>query len=633
MTAIHPALLPRNVSKLRSSFQPFARRAMAARSWIVFSPAMLAQLTGEEALGMLPVIYATLDPSFIPSPEILDVLPVTDPPTPVPAAEHSMAAISFLSSISSNPLFPRDTFVNLWPRVWQWARFLQLYSDCSATAARADAFYRPVCGILRDFTQHSPTQQIITKTSDIRQVFCTSWKVLVQGFGLDDPSTRLSAIGSCLRGLAIIIRTMKSTTDGDQLSEVLEGCDGSLEVFSSIVIQTVSLCGKHSHTPGSLSSFAGVLMLLDHIYTESPDTLDYMRYGGIISALVSSLDITAVQSSPHPLGLTTLLQLLSASPGYPWVLEAVRAGFLDHVVSTGVRIGSGQVPDLDHFLGLLGTVLPLSLVSCRVVVAMKEAFSRLEAQTRHVNFTRSTLYAKWNDLKALVHERARVLEVWEASGRESFLGCYNLKCDKVDKKQKFRRCSVCNTAAYCSRECQRVDWIDGHRDDCLVFLRGHCEFSSIGLTYRETSFLHALVAADYQRLRLGILRDMITFISTNPNTQFYLCFDYTGSGAVQLTISPLPQLDTPHPHPARVARSGGLLVMHIIRIPHGTPKGTPRSSYMMWPLRATNSRLYEGLVHIARMVGGGLGDAEMRSRLLHLIRETEKDGDYRECHL
>ncbi|KAJ7323516.1 hypothetical protein DFH08DRAFT_887349 [Mycena albidolilacea] len=63
----------------------------------------------------------------------------------------------------------------------------------------------------------------------------------------------------------------------------------------------------------------------------------------------------------------------------------------------------------------------------------------------------------------------KVLDTWELAGRPSFKACDNLKCGKINKKDKFRSCSACHSTSYCSEKCQRVDWLDAHRDVCNSF--------------------------------------------------------------------------------------------------------------------------------------------------------------------
>ncbi|KAJ7342954.1 hypothetical protein DFH08DRAFT_1081927 [Mycena albidolilacea] len=345
-------------------------------------------------------------------------------------------------------------------------------------------------------------------------------------------------------------------------------------------------------------------------------------------SLVSALDIDGV---PPPaegvldrpfeveLYLCSLIQYLNVSPGYPWTVQALQAGLLRHVITSSAKMATAL--DAGKYPELLGTVLLRSLVFYPVIAEMKKSFSQLETLSRSDEFSGSVLYGHWIVLKAFVDERVKALDTWETSGRASSLACDNMECDKVDKKVLSRRCAVCHTAAYCSRECQRADWRDGHRDECHVLLSAHLTYAEIGLHYREKSFIRALLHSDYQRLRVVVSMLMLQFMTENPGASFFVAFDYTGATGVKLsvltvsTLGPAMQI----PHWGRLARAGGRLTLHAIRIGHGA-----NWSNAMLPLRATSSQFFDGLVRIASSING-LQDSQVEALVRDLIETTDKE--------
>ncbi|KAJ7613104.1 hypothetical protein FB45DRAFT_1065210 [Roridomyces roridus] len=196
------------------------------------------------------------------------------------------------------------------------------------------------------------------------------------------------------------------------------------------------------------------------------------------------------------------------------------------------------------------------------------------------------------------------------------------ECDKVDEKKNFRRCSLCNTAAYCSPACQRTDWTDGHREDCHLFRGSVHEFGRGWIAYQERSFIRALVTEDYRRLRVSIAKDTIQFMAKNPDTPFSVCLNYADLYGVEVTGWPLSHFDFLKPHLARVAHSNGRVVIHWIRIPIGAQD----DSVAIWPLRATSLQFHDGLVQISRQViANGLKDEDVEALVQNLIEETSED--------
>ena len=55
-------------------------------------------------------------------------------------------------------------------------------------------------------------------------------------------------------------------------------------------------------------------------------------------------------------------------------------------------------------------------------------------------------------------------EIVSAEASELSIACYNPRCETPDRKAT-NRCSGCNTAQYCCRECQKADW-PRHRPEC-----------------------------------------------------------------------------------------------------------------------------------------------------------------------
>ncbi|KAJ7613107.1 hypothetical protein FB45DRAFT_938963 [Roridomyces roridus] len=417
MTTIHPALLPRNVSLLRHSLQPLARTVMATRSWASIEASQLenlrATLDKKEALGILPALYATLDPLSIPSADILDALPTTNPPSQLPAAESAVITLSFLFSMISNPHFPAAATPDIWPRLCKWVEFLHLYKECftSTTAIYEDAgatLYNPAFNIFSAFLDHLPTRQAMSMTDGVRRVLAAGWKAQLQAGTSGtrhDLCERLFAMGECLRVLSQL-RAVASTTDGAaEFSEILEGCGGSREALLSVLTRTISLITASSKSLGA-STFTALGLFLGQIGHFSITTFQYLLRNGIVSAWMTTLDIE-IPGLPLESKLKPLVTLLSIPPGYRWVQEALRAGLLDYLVSTVTKIGSEPIDDSGHLPTLLGRIFSRSLVFYSVIVEMKEAFSRLENQARDENFIRSTLYPMWANLKVLVDERSQ----------------------------------------------------------------------------------------------------------------------------------------------------------------------------------------------------------------------------------
>ncbi|KAJ7614916.1 hypothetical protein FB45DRAFT_936420 [Roridomyces roridus] len=231
---------------------------------------------------------------------------------------------------------------------------------------------------------------------------------------------------------------------------------------------------------------------------------------------------------------------------------------------------------------LLGLTIPPLLVSYSVIVEMKASFARVEQLAQQVGLSQSLLNPCWGSLKTMVRDRSQLVEGWEASKRTwPPVRCDNLECDQVTLNDAFRRCAGCSTIVYCSRECQRADWIAGHREECHVLLPVHREvITELGMSHRES---------DYYHFRFQICMDIVRLmLQTTSDTPFFVAFDYTRPTGVNVSVLTLDRMGPAEavPHLGRLARGRGRLMLHWIRFGTGSSGCTAP-----FPLRLTSSQL------------------------------------------
>ncbi|KAJ7626204.1 hypothetical protein FB45DRAFT_1085127 [Roridomyces roridus] len=620
MTTIHPAFLPRNISRLPLSLQRFARLAKSQGSWkgeTASTPIhyQFSSTVPEETLGLLPVIYSHLDPSLIPSFD-------DDLSTVLNSMASAMRDWAYLERALRSPRFPLAATMELWPRVWAWMEWVCIctYDFNLVNAPQvAASFLRPAFEVVIKFSGHTPTQLAMTSNPGLHRVIAVAWARQVEDFDAKgDVDTQFGNIAAALRAFSTV-----QTSDGHGFSEILDGCGGR-NPFCLTLTRTLDLATRYSTFPGSRVSttVAGAHFLLEHIHTVSSDTLPYILSHGLIPALVSALGVVGSPSDePIPWAVWSLPNLLRVGLVYPWVEQALQAGLLNQVISWGSKRGT-NVEHVENFPKLLEDVLPQTLVHPSSILEMKKGFASVELPSSNREFARSAFYAPWNKLKVLSDERSRVLEVWEAEGRPSFMVCYNLECGKVStNRDGFRRCSDCRTAAYCSEACQRADWPVGHRKECRFHPEARLELAQIGFHHNGRAFLRNLLRMDYLRLRVPIAEEMVRFMSENPDTPLIVEFDYT-HGTAQFGVLPLSNLDPKilSPYSQRLARAAGRLVAHTIRFGCGS-----HTFHALWPLYASTSEFLDGLKEIASTAKGA-EDAELEPRVVEFIEKTDGNG-------
>ncbi|KAJ7900572.1 hypothetical protein B0H14DRAFT_2671168 [Mycena olivaceomarginata] len=204
-------------------------------------------------------------------------------------------------------------------------------------------------------------------------------------------------------------------------------------------------------------------------------------------------------------------------------------------------------------------------------------------------------------LVILAKTRIAVVNSWEAAGGLSSLACDNMLCGKIKPKTNFKRCSGCQSANYCSADCQLTDWLDGHQGLCDELRCARSQHPEIVST-RERAFMRALMDHDYQLLVHDISRREVLFMRDCPGEDHIVVLDYTKPGGVRFQVDSKDAI-VPHGHldvelPVqwdRLTRSGGRMEMHFMYLLEGL-QFKPR----VFPLHADSAEFHEGLSTIAK---------------------------------
>ncbi|KAJ7657743.1 hypothetical protein DFH06DRAFT_453735 [Mycena polygramma] len=619
---MHDALQLRNVSKLPASLR--ATALAAAKGSIdalseIFATVMNPDLrTLPWAVGLLPVIYIHLDPTNIPTPDALDVVITAGHLPPyIGAARLASKSVGYLMDL---PTFPVDVSPDLWLRIWPWLDFMLTYWDClsphfEGTSAIQECIISSF--LIPKLSCHPKTREMMGTQYGVLFLVSSAWTALF----LDDIPEISDHSAVLLPILTVEI------DDPAKFEEILDGA-GSFERLAAAIIKQISLALAITQQPYMVIMFGAVISFLD--VQDPKSNTAWMRVllsQGIVTHIVSALraldSAMATDVGSNDWGrcraasefcFKILANYLAFIPGYTWVAEAIKAGFLDSFISFATREGGHLRVVVDY---LIHQILLPSLVSPSVIKEMKTALVEIQISSASQQFTESH---SWRKLVTLVKMRVTVLDRWEAKGRASYLACDNMSCGKIKQKHNLKRCAGCRSANYCSNDCQSIDWRDGHRDVCDDLRADLRE----DIPARDRAFMRALVHFDYERLLFNISLGEVMFMRDLPGEESIVFFNYVSREGFDCKVDTkaLLSADVAREVPlARQAKSGGRMRMHVMVVPEG-----PR----VYPLRSASAEFRKGLVAIAASRPFEHGSVQEKrydqERILALMAQRKKAG-------
>ncbi|KAJ6555445.1 hypothetical protein DFH09DRAFT_571042 [Mycena vulgaris] len=607
---MHPALSLQSLSQLPISVRRFATAAAAGSEADLIRVAAHIVKTPEQSARFLPVIFATLDPALIPDADMLD----TASPSPSTVSRLSLAyrALAVWGLICPDS----DVYPHIWPRVWRWVQILELHRHFLPDTESAEEVGCRFLAALFGMLHHDKTDKVIHATPGVHAFFGRIWAALDATYDPQRMQVPLTA-------LYYFMRT--SDWKSANIDELIEGSGGSGVDLAVLIVRQIYLTIGSERTPLSrmeLSCLSGILALV--------------RYGGcsqLLQPLLSEGIVGAVTQALFPLAVTSLLGVdetldtclelvaatICASPGYPYLPDALDVGLLDAITLLGGK--DFQTMDLpSHLQRFLGNILPGAMVYHPVVCAMRSNAPSIR-EGRDARFVNPEVRADWLAFLELVEERVDALDYYESSDYVCTKACDGPQCGALIPKRDIKRCSGCRLHYYCSVECQTSGWRDGgHRQLCRPL-----RFSPqpVELTKREEAFLRLTLSRDYQANKLDVLLKQLTVIHRTRSPKIGTLFDYF-KGCCAIHVGALGQKPGCELPPQLAGQSS--MGLHKVVFDGGGIHGGPddeRRVFRSYMLRSTSGALTDGLVRISDALPDGADVAQLEREYPTVFEEVK----------
>ncbi|KAF7304150.1 hypothetical protein MIND_00646700 [Mycena indigotica] len=460
-----------------------------------------------DTLLLLPIYWAALDPDHAEPlynashSSIQDVAPYLERPLTTAKAITAILSRAISGTTGGMPL---EALLELWNRLWFWVAVIdELFHDVDFKFTQ-----RPLANLLkhRYITLASAVSAILrampanTPPPPSPQLWVFVGRAWVDA--LDNNVTT---------ALRAVCRLLAEVTP-ENLPDMALGAGGSWDALARLVIRHMRwiMTQRPPLAYATLEQLVSFKALLRDAAAYNPDFQKALFAAGFIPEFIGAAvyvnggnDIA--KSAP---GLVS--QLLDVTFFNIFHL-------LTHAQNVGILIDACRGPLIGMLL--VHAVIPQEDVQAAVVHLLQQSLPRWTLYASILPGLNASLAAArslvpqalaqadpqfiqlWNNLTGLVHERMEVYTAFKQRETPRTAACANRHCVKIGPRHEFTQCSGCSAVYYCSKPCQRTDYLEGgHRADCSRW-SFHSEAERQKFRTVDRRFFRALIRDDYARHR------------------------------------------------------------------------------------------------------------------------------------
>ncbi|KAJ7192563.1 hypothetical protein GGX14DRAFT_479902 [Mycena pura] len=613
----HPLLALRHLSKLPVALRRRANAALEGNTDELRAVNNMIRHTPTAAANLLPVYYAGLDVSGIPS--LLAAL-FSDSELQrdlVAKLSHVVMCLEGITVLDGKRCLPGPPCADIWQRAWPWIEFLGTHRD---TLPHLPVLSQVnLLSVVNALARDNPdTAALIRETPGFRVFLFRAW-------ALSFDQARLTPILPAFYVLCIYLQDFPlPITDEHHFEEAIEGSGGNITLLARLVVNHIKCAVQSSIVSVGVVSMRSVVSILQARCQVDESFRKILIDEGVVTALTSSacrLSSAPFDAQDQYFNVSWAVRYYLTTPfGHNTFTQALRAGLLRAILAWG-RMNPPKPQTLEQ-LDYVLEPLSMSLVFLSILSQLRTAVTELEFPIDGHTFRGFPISEKWEAFWSILQSRWALMDIHLKREKGTVKsGCSNAACCLIAPRSELKLCSGCKEGIYCSKECQKFDWRHGgHRAMCDKI--GGPEYS---VARRDRSFYHALLDDDYSKLKQSILMKELAYMRSNPGTEFYVRFDYcTPYSPCEVSIEAVSSFelasDIWYYNTKRARESGGRMQIHVMRMADG-------GCDAMWvfPLYSATAERREAVQALAAQTAIGDGHEQGQADRATIKRLAELD--------
>ncbi|KAK7058163.1 hypothetical protein R3P38DRAFT_2599778 [Favolaschia claudopus] len=542
---MHPDLRLSNLDKL-----PIMKRRLAkSMTTIPLERLALAQfalfIKDTPAIvlnGYLPVFYFLLDPARIPPVDGLDSL------APTTHCDLWSGFISLSGIFCSRP--SHQTFKDLWPRVSAWSYYIFHHEDFMCSALGLDSmkqFYFRMMRYLSDMATSAHHTTLILADSNSHVLAARAYSYFTAPRDFLDHRHVLNTIRIVL------------SNGGVTLDNIFEGIRGDLSDFAHLITRQCEVAVPPSSTEMDVNELCHLAIALSivgridnvgaarekhetsehgsgprHPLCAALVSLGFIRTLTVGALTLSSLEFDELNGVILTQCLCFLQVCLEQDEGTSGLETALRYGLLD-VLLVASRRKDSRADLLGNVRNILMAILMPSTVRYHLLGDMEKFLApSIVGEAEQLSLS-TELSSAWGSFASTFRARNQLRKLFDAGELQQCDSlCHN--CGFILPKIKFRCCSQCRWALYCSPQCQEFDWRSRHRVLCPQHQRFRAKIR-LAYTRKEYQFLLLIVHHEYTETRIETALSLVRHWKEDSDALFtILNYSYFPTQIETITI-------------------------------------------------------------------------------------------------
>ncbi|KAJ7648065.1 hypothetical protein FB45DRAFT_998903 [Roridomyces roridus] len=374
-------------------------------------------------------------------------------------AQLSLRALTEMDKLFNDPRYDTQTraFVAGWPGMVKWSEYIyDVRQQAASSVKERIAYLIEIVPLFLRFSQVSTFLPTMWDTPGTVELFTKLWIRESEGVGKLE--------GAIMNTIDMILRHCAAQGRMDAHDMILTAVAGDADSFVQLVLRRMrkvtKRLDKNLEKSGTIAGYINILMALCY-----PDTHPFRRAvfdaGAIpsVTRIFVALSRTISSNSPE----IQVVLLASCIPfvlgylewdGYTGVVRAMKMGVLQALLDGSPVFPRMPKEIVDAALECVRDMLPPYAVYRSFVDAVAPFLKDREQEK--VSALPAALTPFWSKLAERVHVLGQT--------DDEVTRCDNFQCQHLDTT--FKICGGCQVVCYCSRECQKADWKQGHRSVC-----------------------------------------------------------------------------------------------------------------------------------------------------------------------